>query len=221
MDKKTVITSKKIKPKFTKYFKSEMDSMNIDLENELGSKITLEFIYDLKKPSSAVAKKYLNFKKKYSTEITTILVSFCRNVLKEDLDDIVFPDEIEKKKLEPNSKKSKKSKIGLEGKFDEHVNEAVSDKISKKNRAKVQVNGDSVIFTTEKKLSDHLYGSISILTTLKLASVSLLNNTDTKNVSYLVKWEKDVDERTRQLISNRIKDCIENDISVKVKINSI
>jgi hypothetical protein len=36
-----------------------------------------------------------------------------------------------------------------------------------------------------------------------------------------VKWEKDVDERTRQLISNRIKDCIENDISVKVKINSI
>lgn len=203
-----------------------MDSLNINLEKELGSRITLEFIYDLKKPSSAVAKKYLDFKKKYSNEIISILSSFCTNVLKENLDGIVLPDETPKKKLETKStkikksKKSKKSKFEPDGKIDEHINGAVSDKIIKKNHAKVQVNGDSVIFITEKKLSDHLYGAISILTTLKMASVSLLNSKDTKNVSYLVKWEKDVDERTRQLISNRIKDCIESDISVKVKINS-
>jgi len=220
MDKKTLLGNKSTKLKFTKYFKNEMDKLNIFLEEELGSRITLEFIYDIKKPSSAIAKKYKNFKNKYSSELTTIMATFCRDVLKEELDDIILPET--STNIKNSKKKTTKTNLKTEStpSFEENINESIAEKIAHTNHAKVSVNGDSVIFTTDKKISDYLYGAISILTTLRLANISMINTKDTKNVSYLVKWEKDVDEKTRQLISNRIKDSIERDISVKVKIST-
>jgi len=220
MDKKTLLGNKSTKLKFAKYFKYEMDRLNIPIEEELGSRITLEFIYDIKKPSSAIAKKYKDFKNKYSSEITTIMATFCRDVLKEGLDGIVLPETSTNTKKPKKKGKKTKSKIESTPSFEENINESIAEKIAHTNHAKVSVNGDSVIFTTDKKISDYLYGAISILTTLRLANISMINTKDTKNVSYLVKWEKDVDEKTRQLISNRIKDSIERDISVKVKIST-
>jgi hypothetical protein len=219
MDKKTLLGNKSTKLKFTKYFKEELDKLNIPIEEELGSRITLEFIYDVKKPSSAIAKKYKEFKNKYSSEITTIMATFCRDVLKEGLDGIVLPEPSTNTKKSKKTGKKTKSKIESTPSFEENITDSIAEKTARINHAKVSVNGDSIIFTTDKKISDYLYSSISILTTLNLATISMINPKDTKNVSYLVKWEKDVDERTRQLISNRIKDRIERDISVKVKIN--
>jgi hypothetical protein len=210
VDKKTVLTDRNIKLRFTKYFKSEMDKFNISIDEELGARITLEFIYDIKRPTGATAKKYSEFKKKYSSEITTVLVTFCRDILKEELDGVVLPER-------PNTKTKSKQKIEPSSAFGDNIEESILEKSKKTNTATATSNGDSVIFSTEKRVSDYLYSSLSILTTLKLATVSLVNTKDTANISYLVKWEKDVDERTRVLFSNRIKEAIERDITVKIK----